>query len=313
MKWSIRTLALGLASLPAILASWPASASAQIAPSEILDSLRRGDVYVAETARPRVSERDDADLKTYADRQRSRGHQVKLVVLDRPPAGFQTLGQFVEAAHGALELGEGILIAVAMDAGAGSGSVSAKTGALDDGTVRRFQQSNVGSFTAGTYADGLKALADDLTREIERQRAAERTRNQAILVSLIAIGFGAAIAILVRRANAWKQDLADANEVRGSLYPLLRRLDDDLPYLAGSEEAQRASEAHAQGSERYHRATEILEELAGISWAAAALPGQHQALVRDAGAQLEAARLHLTEANAMLDRAAGARPTGGPR
>jgi hypothetical protein len=255
-----------------------------------------------------VRERDEAELGTYADRQRSRGHQLKLVVLDRPPIGFQTLGQFVEAAHSALDLGEGILIAVAMDAGTGSGSVSAKTAALDEATVRRLQQGNVGSFTAGTYADGLKALADDLTREIERQRAAERTRHQAILVSLIAIGFGAAIAILVRRANAWKGDLAAANAVRDSLYPLLRRLDDDLPYLAGSEEAQRASEAHAQGSERYHRATEILEELAGMAWPTSAFPGRHREQVRDARAQLEAAQRHLTEANALLDRADGPSP-----
>src|SRR3954447_7773609 len=95
----------------------------QVAPNEVIDGLRGQNVYVAEAARSSLSDADRAELEAYA-----RAHaSVKLMLLDRPPRGFTSLGQFVDAAHSTLGLGDGLLMGVALDAGNGSGSVSAKT------------------------------------------------------------------------------------------------------------------------------------------------------------------------------------------
>ena len=134
---------MGLLGLPPLLifalVVYPALSWAQTAPPEIVGALRNRDVYVDEAARSRLSEQAQIELEAYAARQIDQRFRLKLALLDRPPQGFRTLGQFVEAAHGALDLGDGILIAVALDSGAGASSVSAKTAALDDATVERLR------------------------------------------------------------------------------------------------------------------------------------------------------------------------------
>lgn len=284
-------------------ASWPATIGAQAPPSDILAALRSRNVYEADAARPRMSEEARAGLEAYAAQRSSGGHLLKIAVLDRPPLGFRTLGQFVEAAHSALDLGDGILIAVALDTGAGTGSVSAKTNALDDDTIQQLQRANLGAFTAGSYADGFRALADDLIQEIDGRRARARTSNQVVVLGLVLAALAVAGFWLVGRVNAWKTELAAATALRESLYPLLRRLDDDLPYAGDGEDAQRASKAGADGSECYERGSEVLDQLAGTSWLHSALPGSHQQQLEQATLQLTRARQHLIEANAALDRA----------
>jgi hypothetical protein len=178
--------------------------------------------------------------------------------------------------------------------------------------VQRLQQGSIGAFLAGTYADGFRALSGSLIEEIEAQRAAERTRNQTLSIGAVIIGVAGAVLLLSARANAWRRDLQAATAARDSLYPLLRRLDDDLPYASGTEDVRRASQAQAEGAERYHRAAELLEELVSIPGARSALPGPHHRQLREARMHLAAAQEQLAYANAILDRAMGVAP-GGPR
>lgn len=281
----------------------PSTAWAQTVPSDIVAVLRSRHVYVADAARSRVSAEAQADLEAYANRRATSGYVLKMAVLDRPPQGFRTLGQFVEAAHATLNLGDGILIAVGTDDG--GGGLSAKTHALDDATIRRLLQANLGTFAAVGYTDGLKALADALVDEIEDQRAGARARSLLVVVALALAAMAVGGWWLSSRANAWSRELAATRELRDSLYPLLRRLDDEVPYLPQSDEAQRASEAHGEGSEYYHRGTEILDELSGLSRLRSALPGDQRQRLNQASLQLSLARQRLMEASAALDRAAG--------
>jgi hypothetical protein len=148
---AIAVLLIGSAS--ARLTAW-----AQGVPSDIFAALRNRHVYVAEAARPRLSDPVQAALEAYARQHTSAGYALKMILLDRPPQGFRTLGQFVGAAHRALNLGDGILIAVAVDAGQGSSSISAKTEALDDDVIRGIQQQRLGTLMTIGFAEGFKAV-----------------------------------------------------------------------------------------------------------------------------------------------------------
>ncbi len=297
-------------STPAV--SWPGGpvgpiasqvAQAQATETAMTQALREHDVYVAPAARARVSEADEAELQRLAQRLGAAGHPLKLAVLDRPPSGFQTLGDWVDAAHGALRLGDGILVAVAMDAGGGSGSVSAKTDAVDKATIERIQQKDVGAFLTVSYAEGLRVVTQDVIAEIEAQRAAERSRGQLLRALLLAGLALVLVTIGVLRGKQWARETAALASQRASLYPLLRRLDDELPYVAGTPDGTRASELQADGAEPYNDGSLIADRLASVPIWRGAMPGAHWRELDDATRAFERARQHLADAVVSLDRA----------
>ena len=304
-RWPHRlAFALCIAVTAALLASFPTSVAAQVGEAVPTQALRDRDVYVAPAARERVSDQAEADLQAFARQRTQEGHQVKLAVLDRPPQGFRTLGQWVEAAHGALRLDKGILVAVAVDAGDGVGSVSAKTNALDSQTIQRLQQQNTNVFTAIGYADGLRTLSLALVNEIEGQTRADRERSSffqiAFLVLLLALG----ALVSVSRAHSWARQMATVRELQASIYPLLRRLDDDLTEeVAATPDGRRAAELQNEGVEAYERGATTVDELKGLSTIRAILPGDHFNQLGAASLALRMAQAQLMDANAVLDRA----------
>lgn len=284
--------------------------AAQNPDATAVQELRARDVYIAPAARVRITAGDEASLHQLAQESAAAGIPLKLAVLDRPPEGFATLGQWVEAAHGALHLGDGILIAVALEGGGGTGSVSSKTDALDKQTIERLQERNVATFLATGIGDGMRALARDLAAEIERQQAERRARNAFLVgVLLIAVALGA-LALLGRSAHHWSQRLSTLEEARAGLYPLLRRLDDELPYIAGTPEGDQASALLADGSEAFDEATQMIDGLASLPPWRAALPGESWSQLTQASRALQVATEHLTEAVAVLDRALAAPASG---
>ncbi|MBI3328005.1 MAG: hypothetical protein HYZ81_15060 [Nitrospinae bacterium] len=287
----------------------PATSRAQEVPTRVLAALRNTHVYVADAARPRLSDRAQRELETYARQRAASGHALKMAALDHPPQGFRTLGKFVRAAHSALNLGDGILIAVTLD---GGGSVSTKTNALNDDSIERLQRQSLGTFTTVGLPEGFRALADGVIQEIESQRKFHRILKQLALAALVSLILGLIGFWLRHRASVWKRRLLATCELRDSLYPLLHELDDDVPYLPDSEDAKTAAHEQTQGANHYGEGSKVLDELNGLSWLAPALSGRHLRRLAEAGSELSLAREHLVRAKATVGRARSREQSGPP-
>jgi hypothetical protein len=263
-------------------------------------ALREGDVYVAERARELLSVDAEGQLRVFAAQKQAQGHTVKLAVLERPPPAFRALSQWVEAAHGTLGLGEGILVAVAMDAGTGSGSVSARTAALDGATIELLQQRNVATFTAVGNAEGLRALSEDLIAEISARRAAGQERTQSVVAALLLLVATLLVAFGIVRAVRWLRRLTGLRKLHRSLLPVLRRLDQTLPSVAHLPEGTSATDLYQRGLDAYRRGAIALD---GLSIWHGLLPRSPWARMETASRALRIAHQQILDANALLEHA----------
>jgi hypothetical protein len=291
-----------------LLATGMGVAHAQSVPGEIAAALRSGNVYVSPSARLRLTPEEQAELERFAGERRLGSHASKFLVLDRVPQGFRSLGHLVEAAHTALDLDDSIMVAVVLDTGRGSGSISAKTNALDAEAIQRLQRQALDTFASVGFAEGFKLLTVAMIAESETQRTA--TVTAVVLLSGLTLTLAAAALgmLLKRAANRWKRELDGTRETVDSLAPLVQRLDVELPLLAERPEGRTLDDLFSQAIDHYQRATDILARLSRLSAMRGALPGPHRESLAEASHHLGVARYYLSDAIEGLDRATGATP-----
>ncbi len=182
------------------------TAAAQPDPAEVVRVLNREDVYVEPAMAGRLPPADRQRLAAKAAELRGRGWTVKFVLISRPPAGFQTLGEFTAELHRYLDLRDGLLIVASQNA------VSAKTDRLGREETQRLTDASRRVFTSEGYAAGMAYLADSIVAEAEAREAAGRTAT-ALLVGLGLVGLVGLAAFFTFRLGSGRR--ARLKELRG--------------------------------------------------------------------------------------------------
>lgn len=196
------------------LGLFPAAAGAQPDLAEVVRVLSREDLYLEPTMAGRMSQADRQRLAAKAAELRGRGWTVKFALISRPPAGFQSLGEFTSELHRYLNLRDGLLIVASQNA------VSAKTDRLGRGETQGLTDASRRVFTSEGYAAGMAYLADSIVAEAEAREAAGRTATGLLLGLgfLALVGLGAFLAVRLgsgRRARlkelqGWHAELTAA-------------------------------------------------------------------------------------------------------
>ncbi len=181
------TRLLGATLLALAVAFWLSAGTvgAQPDPAEVVRVLSREDLYIEPAMAGRLSAADRQRLAAKAAELRDRGWTVKFVLISRPPAGFQTLGEFTGELHRYLDLRDGLLVVASQNA------VSAKTDRLGREETQRLTDASRRVFTAEGYAAGMVYLADSIVAEAEAREAAGR--SAAIL--LLGLGLAAVVGL----------------------------------------------------------------------------------------------------------------------
>ncbi len=201
----VKLLRATLLALILALGLFPA-ASAQPDPAEVVQVLSREDLYVEPAMAGRMPQADRQRLAAKAAELRGLGWTIKFALISRPPAGFQTLGEFTSELHRYLNLRDGLLIVASQNA------VSAKTDRLGREETQRLTDASRRVFTSEGYAAGMAYLADSIVAEAEAREAAGRTAA-VLLLGLGLLGLVGLGAFLTVRLGAGRR--ARLRELRG--------------------------------------------------------------------------------------------------